>query len=471
MSKILTTVLIVLAWCSLLFSYPDKAIAQATPVDPQTAAQLQIKLDNLITQYNLKGLSASVIIPGKGTWNGVSGISHAGVPIDPAMVFGLGSITKTFVAATVMKLVQDSLLSLSDSIHTWLPNPYPNIDPNITVRQLLQHRTGLYNYPQNQAWGTALNSNLSATWTADQILNNFVLAPNSAPGVAYSYCNTNYLLLGRIIEEVTNSAWWNVVRNRLLTPLQLSSMFAVEREAATGSFPHNWQMQQSTGNLIDLYNLPKAAAWTGSDAAGIMASNAYDVARFGQALFQGQVLQDTTLQLMRQFLPVNAGIFSGYGLGMMRFGTGNAQAWGHNGIIHGFSSCLMFSPADSIVVSLLANTATVPTNLAWSLLATARQQLVTAVPDEIAGSREAIVCYPNPAQGKGSIKYSLRKAQPVEITLQNSLGQNVQTLLSEPQQAGEHSLDVDTKTLASGMYFCTLQTADSKRVQRWVLTR
>ncbi len=79
--------------------------------------------------------------------------------------------------------------------------------------------------------------------------------------------------------------------------------------------------------------------------------------------------------------------------------------------------------------------------------------------------------FPNPAQGNGSIKYTLRQAQQVEITLQNSLGQTVKTLLSQPQLAGEHSLTVDTSTLPAGMYFCTLQTAGSKLVQRWVLTQ
>jgi D-alanyl-D-alanine carboxypeptidase len=469
MRNIFTTAGAVVVWFSLLFSSLNEANAQANPVDPLTAAALQTKLDNLAANNNLKGLSASVIIPGKGTWNGVSGISHATVPIDSAMVFGFASMTKTFTAAAIMLLQEDGLLSINDSLHEFLP-PYPNIDSAITIKQLLQHTSGIYNFFESLPWNNTINSNPTQALLPQFVLNNYVNAPYFAPGASHYYSNTNFLLLGLIIEQVTGQSYASFIRQRLLDPLQLTSLFVREHETATGVFPHNWWGALS-GPWNDSYTMPMTSLFGTSAAEAAMAGNAYDLARWGQLLFTGQAVQDSSLQQMKQFWAYNGGLFTGYGLGLMRFGTGNTKAWGHNGNIRGFSGCFLFSPADSIVVSLLCNRSSAGHPYAWELLAVARQQQVTAAPGEVTGVRDGLVCYPNPVQGKGSIRYSLRKAQPVEITLQNSLGQTVKTLLREPQSAGEHSLTVDTKTLASGLYFCTLQTADSKLTQRWVITQ
>jgi D-alanyl-D-alanine carboxypeptidase len=469
MRNFVPSALAVIVGFYLLFSPLNEAKAQSTPVNPQTAAALQAKLDDLITTNNLKGLSASVIIPGNGTWKGVSGISHAGVPIDTAMVFSIGSITKNFTAAAILLLQQDSLISLSDSLHEFLPT-YPNINPNITIRHLLRQTSGIYNYTSNPSWQQAAGSNPAQAMLPQFVLNNFIGAPYFAPGASHYYSNTNYLLLGLIVEQVTGQSYASFIRQRLLDPLQLSSFYMRDHEPAMGVLAHNWTSPNPSGPGTDMSGFPLTSVFGTSAADGALAGNAHDLARWGQLLYTGQVLQDTSLQLMKQFVSFNS-VYSGYGLGLMRFGSGNTQTWGHNGIIMGYNSCLMFSPADSIVVSVLSNKSANSISLAWALMAIARQQLVTAAPAEVAGIRDALVCYPNPVQGKGSVKYTLRKAQPVEITLQNSLGQTVQTLFSQPQSAGEHSLTINTKSLPSGMYFCTLQTTDSKLVQRWVLTQ
>ncbi len=465
-----TTTLALVAGFSLLFNSINDAKAQVTPVNPQTAAALQTKLDNLVTTYNMKGLSASVIIPGKGTWNGVSGISHTGVPIDTAMVFAIGSITKNFTAAAILLLQEDSLLSINDSLHKFLPT-YPNINPNITVKQLLTHTSGLYNYFNHPSRINAVNTNPGQAISQQVVLNNYINAPVFAPGTNYGYSNTNYLLLGLIIEAVSGQSYVSFIRQRLLNPLQLSSFYVRDHEPATGVLPHNWLAPNPSSPGTDIHHIPLTAIFGTSAADGALHGNAYDLARWGRFLFKGQVLQDTSLQLMQQFIPVNAAPVTGVGLGLMRHGTGIAQEWGHNGGITGFGACLAFSPADSIVVSILSNKDGFAHTLAYSLLITARQQLLSAAPGEASSSRDALICFPNPAQRNGTIQYTLRKAQPVEITLQNSLGQTVKTLLSQSQQAGEHSLTVDTSTLPAGMYLCTQQTTGSKLVQRWVLTR
>lgn len=443
--------------------------AQSTPVDPQTAAQLQAKLNELITIFSLKGLSATVIIPGNGTWHGVSGVSHASVPIDTSMVFGYASITKNFTAAAILLLQEDGLLSLSDSLHKFLPT-YPNINPNITIKQLLQHTSGIYNFFDNMNWYNTVNNNPSQALTPQFVLNNYVNAPYFAPGASFQYSNTNFLLLGLIIEQVSGQSFASFIRQRLLNPLQLSSLYVRDHEPATGELPHNW-WGPTNGPGTDIYNTPLTSIFGTSAAEAALFGNAFDLARWGQLLFTGQVLQETSLQLMKEIFPLNAGIITGAGLGLFRYSMGSGLAWGHNGNIRGFASSMMFSEPDNIVVSVLSNKSTNGDNLAWALLAVARQSLLTNTLEEEAGLYDELLCFPNPVQGNGSIRYTIGQGQQVEITLHNSRGQIIQTLFCQHQQAGEHTLMIDTNTLPAGMYFCTLQTKNSKLVQRWVVTQ
>ena len=106
---------------------------------------LQLALDKALREnqgsYEL-GVSAAVIVPGYAPWAGVSGLSHPGEPMSPEMVFQMGSIAKTFEAALALQLVEDGLLELDEPIATWLP-PLDHVDRSITVRQLLNHTSGV----------------------------------------------------------------------------------------------------------------------------------------------------------------------------------------------------------------------------------------------------------------------------------------------------------------------------------------
>lgn len=131
-----TTFLFILTSCS----YGDKNTIEE---------KLQKVLDDGISKYDVRGVSAVVIFPDQKVWKGVSGISHDTVSIKSNMLFAIGSITKNVVAALTLKLAEEGMLSLDDPLSKWLP-AYPYVDSNITIRQLLNHTSGIYIFWDNQ---------------------------------------------------------------------------------------------------------------------------------------------------------------------------------------------------------------------------------------------------------------------------------------------------------------------------------
>ena len=131
-----TTFLFILTSCS----YGDKNTIEE---------KLQKVLDDGISKYDVRGVSAVVIFPDQKVWKGVSGISHDTVSIKSNMLFAIGSITKNVVAALTLKLAEEGMLSLDDPLSKWLP-AYPYVDSNITIRQLLNHTSGIYMFWDNQ---------------------------------------------------------------------------------------------------------------------------------------------------------------------------------------------------------------------------------------------------------------------------------------------------------------------------------
>jgi CubicO group peptidase (beta-lactamase class C family) len=112
------------------------------------AKSLQKALNIATKIGNGKGISASIIIPNKGSWTGVSGISHENTPVSPDMLFNIASVGKNFLATLVLKLCEEGVLRLDDPLHKWLPD-YPNIDNRITIRQLLNHTSGIFDFVEH----------------------------------------------------------------------------------------------------------------------------------------------------------------------------------------------------------------------------------------------------------------------------------------------------------------------------------
>ena len=141
----------------------------------------------------------------------------------PADRFRVGSVTKSFMATVLLQLVGERKLRLDDSLERWLPGVVPN-GRSITVRELLQHTSGLYDYVDDSAFRTAVLANPLRVWTPRQLVRIAVSHhPLFRPGRRWSYSNTNYILAGLVIQAVTHRTVAAELRNRIFRPLDLRS--------------------------------------------------------------------------------------------------------------------------------------------------------------------------------------------------------------------------------------------------------
>jgi Tol biopolymer transport system component len=236
--------------------------------------------------------------------------------------FRVGSVTKTFTATIVLQLVEEGALRLDGTLEDSLPGVVPRGD-EITIRQLLQHRSGLVDYTDDRylSW-LERASRLSATRPIDIL--RFVGSKPLAfkPGVRWGYSNANYIALGLIIEKVTGRTYAQELERRILRPLALEHT----ELAATQRLP------DLKGEVPAPPGWPKEVDWLNPNlswAAGAIVSNARDVSRFYSALLSGHVLSNASLATMKE--TVAPGEAAGVGLGIFSTELPCGRFWGHAG--------------------------------------------------------------------------------------------------------------------------------------------
>jgi len=306
------------------------------------AAKLQQTLDTQLAAYpETKGVSASIYYPGQGIWTGASGVSYAGHPITTDMEFGIASNSKLFTAVAVMKLVENNILHLNDQLKVWLPK-YTNVDSSITIRQLLNHTSGIAD----------IFNNASMAFIAAHPAHQFTVAEVMAyvgpkvftKGTTTGYSNTNYFLAGLIVQSATGQHVSKIIRDSVLTPLQLDSTFFDGQETVLGTIAHPWQ------NGVDVFNVSRNALNTFGGPAGSIFSTSGEMAQWYHALLSGQILNQSSLTELTTFVsPDN------YGLGITKFSVGGRTLWGHGGINTGYKSRMLYDPEYKAIACGLSN--------------------------------------------------------------------------------------------------------------------
>ena len=328
--------------------------------DTQTLEErFQAVLDERVEDIDGRGVSAAVVMPGRPIWKGVTGTSHDTVSISPDMLFAIGSITKNFVATLTLKLVEEGKLSLEDSLHSWLP-AYPHIDSTITIRQLLNHSSGIYMFWSNQEIWDDLKKDRTKIWTPEEVLSYIKEPYNFAPGEGFRYSNTNYLLMAMIVEKVTGSNLSTEFRERFWEPLGIrSACLSIEEEIPDNMAHVFGDNFNNDGSIQDLTFLPRASHESVTYGSGGLFMTAEDLALWCNALFEGKVLQSQSLDEMLEVREIGFGRKKrGIGLGVERFVKRMAsgeKAVGHSGANIGSSTYMVHMPEHHVSVAVMIN--------------------------------------------------------------------------------------------------------------------
>jgi D-alanyl-D-alanine carboxypeptidase len=324
------------------------ATLPSTPLPTDLAAKLDAAAETGRAEISSPGAIVAVQTP-KGRWVTAYGVADPvtgrAMTVDDAQ--RIGSVTKTFTGTLILQLVQKGALSLDDTIDTYVDG-VPN-GSTITIDDLLTMKSGLASYTLNTELQNAWFANPTEPWTPEQLLAaSFALPPIFAPGTKFNYSNTNFILLGEVIQKVTGEPYEKVLQDDILTPLQLSHTAMPAGDAPLPDPHADGSSLQGTADgvdtPVDATDWNPSFAWT----AGQMTSTIGDMLTWGRVLGTGHGVLDRATQLDRlTSLPAQGG----YGDAL-----GCIGGWiGHTGEIPGYNTSVFYDTTTDTTVIVFAN--------------------------------------------------------------------------------------------------------------------
>jgi D-alanyl-D-alanine carboxypeptidase len=350
----------------------------AAPSEPAYAAAVREKVTAAMTANVIPGAVVQISSPSQGFWTGTFGTGTLGLEVPPTLDDHIraGSITKTMTSTVVLQLVQEGKLALDDAIGNFRRG-VPNGD-RITIAQLAEMRSGLYSYTFDPSFNETLDSDPGKAWTPDELLAiAFSHPPTAEPGTTFEYSNTNIVLLGLVIEQLTGAPLEKAFQDRIFTPLGMTRTSLPVRTNAAIPDPHPQGYSFGTNvSTMQTYALPadqQAAALAGTLqpndetnanpswawAAGGVISTVPDLFTYAQALVGGRLLDAATQKVrMDSIRPTDPAHpdAAGYGIGIAKFGP----LLGHDGQLPGFMTFTGQDPASGLTITIATNLATVP---------------------------------------------------------------------------------------------------------------
>jgi D-alanyl-D-alanine carboxypeptidase len=280
-----------------------------------------------------------------------------------------GSVGKTFAAALALQLVKEGKIGLDDKIEKYLGKEkwFPRL-PNaheITIRQLMNHTSGLVRYEFKEQFTKDLTADPNKVWRPEELLS--YLFDTTAPfaaGKGWDYSDTNYIVLGMIIEKVTGKKYYNEVTRRFLTPLKLNNTIPQDRRELKGVVQGYAGPNNPFGGKDEMISGGKFIInpqfeWTG----GGMVTTAEDLARWAKAMYEGKSIPSELLpEMLDGVAAPMLGKETKYGLGVIIRKTRAGVSYGHSGFFPGYMTDVMYFPDKKIAVAVQVNTS-VPQNL------------------------------------------------------------------------------------------------------------
>lgn len=307
------------------------------------------EIDEMLSKYfKLGEPGATVIVSQRGVilFRKAYGLANTEtkVPLRPELSLRTGSVTKQFTAAAIMLLAEQGKLALADEIGKHLSD-YPDHGRHITIENLLTHTSGIRNYTELPQFGSVLTKDVSV----DDAIAFFKGAPlQFQPGQRFSYSNTNYFLLGAIIEKVSGISYQDFMQQQIFQPLQMHST-EIESAASPVATAIGYTQGRNGINKVPYYSM----SWP--FAAGAMRTSVDDLVRWDNAIRIGALLSRESWVRMTKDFTLSDGSNTGYGYGWFIRRLGGNKVLEHGGDIGGFSADTWHFPEAQIFIAVLAN--------------------------------------------------------------------------------------------------------------------
>jgi D-alanyl-D-alanine carboxypeptidase len=340
----------------------------STSVTEQVAevrfVELQQRLEGFRAEFDIPGASMGFVLSDGSEGAVVAGMADREASIPMAMNNKLlaGSIGKTYVAAVALQLVGEGELELDAPISRWLGRErwFPRL-PNgkwITVRMLMNHTSGIPEHIYRPEFGDALAESPYRIWKPEELVA-FILGaePLFAPGKDMSYADTNYIVLGIILEKITGRPYYESLKRRILDPLALSNTVPSDRPEIPGLIPgyaerpsplRNKGRTMRDGRLV----LNPQGEWTG----GGLASTPLDLARWAHRVYRGEAFAEELLDQALDGVPAFDREGEKYGLGVQTWQGRHGPCWGHGGWFPGYLSLMAYFPETGLALAVQINT-------------------------------------------------------------------------------------------------------------------
>ncbi|MGY1855206.1 serine hydrolase domain-containing protein [Modestobacter sp. SYSU DS0290] len=316
--------------------------ATAAPPRHAPAGELQRELDALVREDGYPGALAAVSDARGRVRDLTAGVGDlaTGAPVPRNGEVRVASNTKTFTATVVLQLVGEGRVALDEPVETYLPGLVrgEGIDGRqITVRQLLQHTSGIpdYDHVLIEEWqGSGYHRFYEPHDLLAAGLSQPALFP---PGGGFEYSNTNYVLAGLLVQRVTGRPVGEEITRRVIEPLHLRDTYwpGEGEQQLRGRHPHVYSPLEPEGPPVDVSVLDPSLGW----AAGALVSTPRDLLRFNSALVGGELLSPQLLAEMQRTVPADGTVLRGaeeYGLGLQTYTLScGGVAWGHGGDLPG----------------------------------------------------------------------------------------------------------------------------------------
>ena len=347
-------------------AFAQSAVATQNPQQASLRAKLQTTLDSLHRAGTAPGVSAGFSL-GDGTSFGLtSGMADTAlkIPLKPSDRLLQGSVGKTYVAAVALQLVHEGKIRLDEKVSAYLGHApwYARLanGRDITVRNLMNHTSGVVRYEFKPEFTRDLTASPDKAWKPEELIAYLLDTPAPfAPGQGWEYSDSNYILLGMIIERVTGNTYYAEMQRRLLVPLGLRNTVPSDSRTVPGLAQGYAGPRNQFGGADAMISNGRFAInpqfeWTG----GGIASTTEDLARWAKMLYEGKAFDPSLMPQALDAVPARLGRDVKYGLGVIVRPTALGTTYGHSGFFPGYLTEVMYFPEMKVAVAVQTNAST-----------------------------------------------------------------------------------------------------------------